>query len=320
MDLSFLTDIDAKINADVPLSRYTTFQLGGPCPAVIECSTANVLRETIIRLRNHNIPFILMGFGSNILASDHGIRKVVVRYNSDIPIIKRIGNAITVDAATPLDALVFYTIEQGFEGLTSMIGIPGTVGGAITGNAGAYGEQISDRLAFITVLRTDNSVVTLPKESVKFSYRDSEFKHNGDIVLTADFDLTPSPNMASLHAKRDEIIATRKFKLDFWKEHPCAGSFFRNVEPTSKAGPRKSAGWFLEEAGAKNLSLNGAHTYAKHANIIMRENGSKSQAVYDLTVKMASLVKEKFGIELIREVRLLGKFDNAAECKAEDYW
>ena len=165
MDLSCLNDLDVKIERDTPLSRHTTFKLGGKCPAVIECRDAKILQATVTRLRDHRIDFLLMGFGSNILASDNGCDKVIVRYTSALPLIQREENIITTDAATPLDSLAAYAADAGLDGLTAMFGIPGTAGGAIAGNAGAYGEQISDHLQSVNVLRKDSSIATLPTAS-----------------------------------------------------------------------------------------------------------------------------------------------------------
>jgi UDP-N-acetylenolpyruvoylglucosamine reductase len=132
--------------------------------------------------------------------------------------------------------------------------------------------------------------------------------------------LTSVDDAASLKAAREDVLHTRPCNINLWKDVPCAGSFFRNVDPTSKAGHRQSAGWFLDQAGCKTLNVNGAHAYSKHANIITRDDGAKAQAVYDLTSQMIRMVKEKFGITLVREVRLLGEFDHAPESKPTDFW
>jgi UDP-N-acetylmuramate dehydrogenase len=320
MDLSFLNDLNVKITPNALLKDFTTFRLGGSCLAMIECPAAADLKGTVIRLRQENIAFIMMGFGSNTLASDQGVNAVVVRYSSDTPRVKRQGNRLHADASTSLDDLILFAIKENMEGLTSFSGIPGTVGGAITGNAGAYGFEISQPLVELTLLKPDNTVVTVPKDSISFNYRDSGLKHNGDIILSAVFELKPGKNAKAMLRSHDNIIANRYEKHGDWRKFPSAGSFFRNVEPTSKADPRRSAGYFLEEAGAKDLCINGARCYANHANIITRDDGATAQAVYDLTLKMAAMVKEKFGIELVREVRLLGDFENAPPHDAESYW
>jgi UDP-N-acetylmuramate dehydrogenase len=319
MQLDFLSDLGIKTTAKALLKDVTTFRLGGPCLALVECANAEKVLETVKRLRTNQLDFLLMGFGSNILASDHGVERLIVRYSSDEAIIKQAGNRLIVDAATQFDDLVLFAIRQGLSNLTQFSGIPGTLGGAIAGNAGAYGRQVSDHLVELTVLTPDDRVMTIPKGDVHFSYRDSDLKHNGTFILSAVFELPPGePN--SMLKERDETIATRKKKHGTWLENPSAGSFFRNVEPSSKAGPRQSAGWFLEEAGAKAMRIGKAHPYQNHANIVTHDEGATAQDVYELTRRMAQAVKKKFDLELVREVRLLGEFKNAPGCKVDGYW
>jgi UDP-N-acetylmuramate dehydrogenase len=320
MDLSFLDGLNVKITPHALLKDFTTFRLGGPCLAMIESSKALALTETVRRLRQKNIPFIMMGFGSNTLASDKGVDTVIVRYSSSTPQVKRQDNRIHADVSTLFDDLILFAIKENLEGLTSFSGIPGTIGGAIAGNAGAYGFEISQSIVELTLLKPDNTVITIPKDAIHFSYRDSDLKHNGDIILSAVFELKPGKGAKDMLRSHDNIIANRHTKHGDWRKHPSAGSFFRNVEPTSKADRRQAAGFFLEEAGAKALNINGAHCYAEHANIITRDDGATAQSVYELTLKMAEMVKAKFGIELVREVRLLGKFENAPACDVTKYW
>lgn len=320
MDLSFLDGLNIKITPNAPLKDFTTFALGGPCLAMIECRAASDLTETVNRLRKEGINFVLMGFGSNTLASDHGVDTVIVRYATLDPIILQTDNKLHVNASTILDDLILFAIKKELQGLTSFSGIPGTVGGAIAGNAGAYGFEISGPLVDLTVLKPDSRVVTVPKKAVHFAYRDSDIKHNGDIILSATFELIPDKDAKAMKRSHDHIIANRHEKHGDWRQHPSAGSFFRNVEPTSKASPRQAAGWFLEQVGAKDLVIDGAHCFAKHANIITHDKDATAQSVYDLTLKMAEIVKSEFGIELVREVRLLGEFNNAPACNKNNYW
>ncbi len=309
MNLDHLKHSGLKIIPRAPLKDYTTFRLGGPCLALILCETAAQLTLAVSYLRATQTPFIMIGFGSNILAADAGVETVIVRYSSKMPLITKEHDTLTVDAATQLDALAAFAIENGLEGMTCFSGIPGTVGGAIAGNAGAYGQQISGHLVDITILQPDNTVAILPKELIHFEYRDSAIKHNGAIILSARFTL-PAGDPTAMKKNRAGLIDERHSKHGHWEENPCAGSFFRNVEPTSNAGPRQSAGGVIEAAGAKNLMIGKAHPYPKHANIITRDEGATAQDVYDLTTTIAAMVKAKFGVKLVREVRLLGKFNN----------
>ncbi len=312
MNISVLRDQNISVIEHAHLSEYTTFKLGGPCLALVECPTAQQMLFTVCALRAQNIPFLIMGFGSNILASDAPVDTVVLRFTGTVPVVTIHANTVTVDAGTQLDSLVECAINAGLDDMTMFSGIPGTVGGAIAGNAGAYGKQISDNLINLTVLKPNNSLEIIPRSAIRFDYRDSAFKHNNDIILHAEFHL-PNGDAATMNQKRHEIISTRESKHGRWQDTPCAGSFFRNVEPTSKAGPRQSAGWFIEHAGAKELHIGGAHPYLKHANIITRDINACANDVYNLTNTIVDMVRSKFNIELVREVRFLGTFNGIGD-------
>lgn len=320
MDLSFLKDLDIKITSHARLKDFTTFRLGGPCTAMLECRDAATLTRIVEALRSRTIDFLVMGFGSNILASDQGVNLVMIRYINAQPVIRREGNNLTTDASTLLDDLILFSIRERLEGLLPLSGIPGTLGGAIAGNAGAHGIDISQTLSCLSLLKPDGRIITMTKEELQFGYRDSAIKHNGDIILAATFALDPGKDPEISQKTHDNIIATRQEKHGDWRTTPSAGSFFRNVLPSSRATRRESAGWFLEQAGAKTLHIGKSHAYEKHANIITCDEGGTAQDTYDLTLAMAKAVKEKFQIDLVREVRILGPFTGAAGVPEKEYW
>jgi len=305
-------NINSKISVEpnAPLSKYTTFQLGGSCRSIITCQTPENLEQTILQLNQQKQPFILIGGGSNLVVSDHGLDVAVVRYVSTTPIIERDGNDVIVAASTSLDELALFCVDEGLEGLNYTTGIPGTVGGAVVGNAGAWGKQVGDVLKSVEIIRKGG--VTPPahlnNEDCGFQYRHSRLKETGDIVVSVRFTLKPGDPVA-LAQERAEILKKRAEKHPNLTTHPCAGSFFRNVEPTSKADRRQAAGWFLEEAGGKNLSAGGAQIFDKHANIIVKGPNCKAQDVHDLSQKMIKIVRDQFGFDLTREVRFVGRFE-----------
>ncbi len=284
----------------VQLAPYTTFRLGGPCRGLIDCQTPDQLKSVIARAGKNAI---LIGGGSNLLVSDAGVDATVIRYYSETPQVMRDGDELMVYGGTLLDDLARIAVEQGLEGLVCCTGIPGTVGGAIVGNAGAFGEQIGDRLVSVSLLDGDVSPADL-----QLGYRRSRLQGSGEIVLSARLKLTPG-DAAKLRKHRDEILSLRASKHPDWRKTPTAGSFFKNIEPTSKAERRQAAGWFLEQAGAKDFRVGGARTYEKHANIIIAEKNCTAMDVHRLALKMADAVRDKFGLELQREVRLIGGFD-----------
>lgn len=287
------------------LSLYTTFKLGGPCRGLVTCTNRSELRRTLEALGEVGEDFILLGGGSNLLVSDAGIDRQVIRYFSEQPLIARQGNEVLVQASTRIDDLATFAVQQGLDGLLCCSGIPGTVGGAIVGNAGAFGEQIGDRVVSIAAMDRHANEREMTADELSFTYRNSGLADTGTIVVAARLRLKPG-DRERLRARRQEILALRASKHPDWQRIPTAGSFFKNIEPTSNAERRQAAGWFLEQAGAKTLRVGGARPYEKHANIIIAERGCTAADVLELSRQMAALVHEKFGFELQREVRLLG--------------
>ncbi len=287
------------------LSLYTTFRIGGPCRGLIACETRADLRRAVEKLGEVGEPFILIGGGSNLLVSDAGVNQQIIRYFSEKPQIARHGNELTVQASTRLDDLANFAVQEGLDGLLCCTGIPGTVGGAIAGNAGAFGEQIGDRVLSIVAMDHHGNERKIPADELGFGYRQSRLQGTDSIVVSAHLRLRTG-DRDHLRARRREILALRAAKHPDWQHTPTAGSFFKNVEPTSSAERRQAAGWFLEQAGAKELRVGKARPFEKHANIIVAERGCRAADVLELSRQMAALVREKFGIELQREVRLLG--------------
>ena len=267
------------------LSAYTTFQLGGPCHCLVECARPDELIQTVQEFKKEKTPFLLIGGGSNIVVSDHGLNTNVIRYLSSVPLIKRNGNDVTVSASTILDDLALFCVDEGLEGLNYATGIPGTIGGALTGNAGAWGKQISDVLKSALILDDQGKTKTVGPDYFAFSYRHSRLKETNEIIVSVTFVGTPGDPIA-LARERAEILKKRSEKHPNLSTHPCAGSFFRNIEPTSKAQRRQASGWFLEQAGGKNLKVGGAYIFEKHANIIIKGPGASAQDVHDLHLKM----------------------------------
>jgi len=295
------------VSENALLRNYTTFRLGGPCPLLIEGATAGQLPAIIQHLNKAGQPLLVIGQGANLVVSDKGIQQAVIRFCSEKPDIKSSGNRVTVSGDTLLDDLAVYTIENETGDLSYCTGIPGTVGGGIAGNAGAFGRQMGDHLISVELLGLDGNVRTVLHNELEFAYRHSKLKETGEIVLSATFEL-PKAGKPVMQAERDRIMQFRKDHHPDWHKEPCAGSFFRNIEPTSAVERRKAAGYFLQEAGAHLFRVGGARLYEKHANIIVADSGCTAQDVWELSGKMAAAVKGKFGIELVREVRFIGEF------------
>lgn len=297
--------IEARENA--PLRDFTTFRLGGPCACLLTCESGPQLVEAISMLADLRVPFLTMGGGSNLLVSERGYDGVVLRYYSRTPDVRVTDGVVDVSGSTLLDDLVLYTVEQGWDGLVYASGIPGTVGGAIAGNAGAYGKQIGDGLISVQLVDERGAVREEKAETLQLAYRSSRLHAGRETVVSARLQVCRG-DPDELGGQREEILALRKSKHPDWKANPTAGSFFKNIEPTSSAGRRQAAGWFLEQAGAKTMKVGGARVFEKHANIIVADRDCSAQDVLDLSRRMAEAVKQKFGLVLTPEVRLVGSF------------
>ena len=307
MDWSVLREAGCDVRERVPLRDYTTFRLGGACPAIVNCREPAALAAAVRFLSASGRKYQLIGGGSNLLVADAGLDSVIVRYASETRRVTRSGSIIDVDGSTGLDDLAAFTAEQGLDGLVFASGSPGTVGGAVAGNAGAFGNQIGDRLVSATLMDAAGRLSEVKPGTLEFSYRHSRLSGSGEVLVSARLQLEPG-NADSLRVERERILQLRRERHPDWRTQPTAGSFFRNIEPTSAAERRQAAGWFLERAGAKAMRVGGARVYEKHANIIVADAGATARDVLELSRLMADAVRRMFSIELAREVRLLGEF------------
>lgn len=300
-----LNELGLSYEENTRLSRFTTFRIGGPAPLVIFCNNSDSLENAVKCLHRHQTDFLVIGEGSNLLASDQGLDIPVLRFFSETPCISRAGHRLMASASTCLDDLVLFAAENGLKGMNYASGIPGTVGGAVTGNAGAFGSQIGDVVKQADVLSPDGEKRMLTRHELKFGYRDSILKHSRDIILNVYFSLQPGDRRTLLE-ERNDLLLLRREKHPDYHALPCAGSFFKNI--VRPDGTRQAAGWFLDRAGCKALTHNGAAVFEKHANIIVNQNNANADDVWMLACEMNDRVKQQFGFELEPEVRLIGTF------------
>lgn len=289
------------------LAALTTFRLGGPCAAVVRCETPEELSRAVAALHRAGAPRVVVGGGSNILAADAGLDAVVVRYFSHRPRWEPAEHEIVVAGSVLLDDLAAFLAGRGWDGLGFASGIPGTVGGAVAGNAGAFGVQIGDAVLEAQLVAPDGALRWVSAARLGFAYRASGLAASGELVAAVRLQVVPG-DPAALARRREEILELRRRKHPDWRTLPTAGSFFKNIAPTSAAGRRQAAGWFLEEAGAKAMRVGGARVFEQHANIIVAEPGCTAADVDALARRMADAVREKFGLVLEPEVRRLGRF------------
>lgn len=291
-----------------PLRDVTTFRLGGPGRGWAECPDAGALCEALRDLAAAGETPWILGGGSNVLVADAGLEAVVVRYAGGSLDARRIGDEVEVSGCVSLSELAAWTVDEGLEGLVFAAGIPGTVGGGVAGNAGAFGRQLSDSLSGLRVAGQAGQIREAPPEAFGFRYRDSALTGRGRAVVSARFRLCPG-DRGALRAERDRILEVRRSRHPDWRRLPTAGSFFRNLDPAPVAGRRQAAGWLLDRVGARGFRVGGAGVFEKHANIIVkREETCTSQDVLELAGRMAEAVRRRFGVLLTPEVRILGRF------------
>jgi UDP-N-acetylmuramate dehydrogenase len=214
------------------------------------------------------------------------------------------GGILAIEAGARLGSAVDFTIAHGYTGFQKMAGIPGSVGGAIIGNAGAYGQAISSSLIDVQLLEPTGAVATQSADELVFAYRTSRLKASPDIVLSARFQLKRGDARALRH-QADEIISVRESKLP--SLHECAGSYFKNIEDASQPYGKLPAGKLLEQVGAKGMRVGNAAVSRKHANVIVNLGGACARDVLELASRMKRAVRDKYGFELEEEVRFLGR-------------
>lgn len=292
------------------LTDYTTFRLGGACRELATVVDAEAAKERIRGWNAAGIPWRTMGGGSNLLVADEGIPEAVLRVFSGLPDCRREEGVLSASAGTALDALARFAAEEGASGLGFAAGIPGTVGGGIVGNAGAFGASLGDVLDRVEVLTREGEKKTVPRAALEFGYRRSSLQQTGDVVLRAWFRIGAGDRSA-LRAEREKILAARRTKHPDWRAQPTAGSFFKNLPAEVAGGPRRAAGKFLDAAGAKAMRAGGAYVFEQHANIVIAGPGAKARDVAKLSARMAAAVKQMFGLDLEPEVRYWGEVGGA---------
>jgi UDP-N-acetylmuramate dehydrogenase len=279
----------------VSLKRYTSFKIGGKAKYFITVRKIEKLIEAVKIARELKIRFVLIGGGSNILFDSRGFDGLVIRNKCEGIRIRK-GGFVEALSGTSLKKLIKKCSAHSLEGLENLYGIPGTVGGAIFGNAGAYGSSISDFLEEVEILDLNGERKVLKKEEIQFGYRDSQFKRNGSIILKARFRLRKGKRKEIIE-KIQEVWRKRREKIP---PFPCAGSFFKNI--LKEDGKKIPAGELIEKAGLKGFRIGDACVWREHANFIINLGRADSSQILSLAEKIKSEVKEKFGFELEEEV------------------
>ncbi len=289
---------------DIPLAEFSSFHTGGAAAYFINAKTVDDTIHAVVTASQNKIPFFIIGGGSNLLISDNGYDSLIIKIN--VSGIKKIGDTmIECGAGEELMSLVNFAAENSLQGIEFAAGIWGSVGGAVYGNAGAFGGEIKDVLTEITLLDRSGKVKIVKPDYCRFGYRDSYLKQTQEIVLSVKLSMQKG-SKEELQAKIDETLAVRASK------HPvnqyCAGSFFKNIpDPKEKYG-KLPAGRLLEKIGAKDISVGGAKVFEKHANIIINDGTATSKDIRKLADILKKKVFDAFGITLEDEVISIGDF------------
>ncbi len=290
-----------KVKTDEPLARYTTMKIGGPADYFLDVDARPALAAALKVLSAHGAPFHLLGKGSNVLVSDRGVRGAVIRLGEDF---KRAvwreegGRAfVEVGAACAMTQLVREAARRGFGGLEFAEGIPGSVGGALYMNAGAYGSEMEKIVERFEGATPSGEAVAFARDQMVFSYRDSHLPPG--TVVTAVTMRLEKKDANEVSTKVREMVARRKASQP--AGFPNSGSMFRNP-------PGDFAGRLIEAAGWKGRRLGQAQISDRHANFIVNHGGAAAADVKALMDGAREAVKEKFGIELAPEVRFLGEW------------
>jgi len=287
-----------RVRENEPMAKQTTFKIGGPADLFYEARTERELIKAIRLIREMRVPYFILGGGSNILVADKGFRGIVIKIKNEKLKIKNYNSKfkIIVGAGTPLAKVVQFALERSLSGLEFAVGIPGTVGGAVRGNAGAWRQNIGDKVSCLKVLTVQGQIKWLEGSDCQFAYRDSCFKKSKEIILEVEFELE----------KRNKREVAKKIKEYFEKrrnqpKEPSAGCAFLNPKPDS-------AGRLIDLCGLRGKQIGQAQISSLHANFIVNLGGASCQDVLKLITLAKKEVKNKFGFELQEEIEIVGEF------------
>lgn len=302
------------VSTGAPLSRYTRFGIGGPADLYVETESAEAFIAALAAARSSGLATMVIGGGTNLIVSDAGFRGIVLRYRAER--LMASNGRVHADAGAELQVLVDFAIARGLQGLETLSGIPGSVGAAVYGNAGAYGHSIAERVQSVRFF--DGAAVRgFSNAECQFHYRESIFKQHKDwIVFSTELLLEPADS-AALRRTADDILKVRNEKFPVTMK--CAGSIFKNlllkdlppevaaqVPPAAVREGKIPAAWFLERVGAKGMRRGDIHVAAYHANLLYNAGAGTAADLLALIRELKALVHARFDIDLEEEVQYVG--------------
>ncbi len=303
-----------SVRTDVALSEHTRFAIGGPADLFAETESPESFASAVRLCREFDFPVYILGDGSNVIVSDEGFRGLVLRYIAQG--LDRDGDNITADSGASLQSLVDFAIDAGLKGVETLARIPGSVGAAIYGNAGAYGHSIAERVSWVRFFDGEG-VRDLDNAGCEFEYRESVFKrHKEWIIFCCGLALEPA-DRGELRKRADEITAIRDEK--FPPTMRCAGSIFKNLHlndlPAEAAAQvpervvrdgKVASAYFLEQVGAKGMRRGGIEIASYHANLIYNTGSGTAAEVKSLIDELKQRIRDRFGFGVEEEVQYVG--------------
>ncbi len=295
-----------RVREHEPLAPFTTLRVGGPADLLAEVRSADEALEVVRLAREASVKVAWLGGGSNLLVADRGVRGLVVRWHGGALSSPAPGR-VRAEAGVTINGLVRYTIGHALAGVAEWAGTPGTVGGAVHGNAHFRGRMISETIVCVRVASPDGAVVDLPEAEMEFGYDRSRLQRTGEVALAADFRVTAG-DPAALRDEARRSLAFRKSTQPL--ALPSAGCVFQNPDASVRlpAGLPASAGALVDAAGLKGAACGAARVSPVHANFVVNEGGASAREVAALIDRMREAVAERFGVTLEEEIVRVGEF------------
>lgn len=287
-----------RIRQNEPMKNHTTFRVGGPADIFLTPS-AEELPAVLSVCREEQMPVTVIGNGSNLLVGDQGIRGVVICIGSGMRGIRVDGEKIFLEAGVTLAAVAQQAAKAGLTGLEFASGIPGTFGGAVVMNAGAYGGEMKDVIVSVRVISEDGEILTLSKEELDLSYRHSVIPEHGYLVIDGELLLTREKDPDQITERMEELKKKRIEKQPL--EYPSAGSTFKRPEGYF-------AGKLIMDAGLRGFSVGGAAVSEKHCGFVINKGNATAADICALMDEVTRIVKEKYAVTLEPEVKKVGEF------------
>lgn len=288
-------ELGCRITPECSLSEYITFRFGGPCRALVSVNSVESAAKLIEYMKTNGIKYGILGRGSNVLAADEGFDGVILLFGSDFSQIKVKGNTIRCDAGASLSSACVHAQQNGLSGMENLFGIPGTVGGALYMNAGAYGSEMKDVVISAEYIDENCRIRSISAKDMELSYRHSVFSGTSNVITSVTMQLTEG-DPAEIKARMNECMSKRSSKQPL--EYPSAGSTFKRPEGSY-------ASLLIEQCGLKGFSCGGAMVSEKHSGFVINKGYATCADVLELCEKVKAEVKEKTGYQLELEPIIL---------------